>query len=55
MLQDGCHYGELHDAAQGSDHERGAKVELKRLRNDRIKRDKREAEADMGPAEAVRL
>jgi hypothetical protein len=51
LLQDSSHKGELYDTAQGSEHERSANVELKRLRDYRIKRDKGEAKADVGPAE----
>ena len=50
-LQDSGHKGELYYTAQGSEHERSANVELKRLGDYRIKRDEGEAEADLGPAE----
>jgi hypothetical protein len=50
-LQDSSHKGELYDTAQGSEHERSANVELKRLRDYRIKCDEGEAKADVGPAE----
>jgi len=51
VLQDSRHHGELHDAAQGGDHERGAETEVKRLRDHRAERDKGEADADVCPFE----
>jgi len=50
VLQDSCHKGELHDTAQGSEHERSADAEVKHMRDYRIKSNEGEAKADVRPA-----
>jgi hypothetical protein len=50
-LQDSSHRGELHDATYGCDHERGADVQVKHMRDRGAEYDKGETYADVRPFE----